>query len=251
MRKKIELSQKQKRLWAGFAVGVFMLAGILTCCFVGAPLLSFVSDPEKFRSMVDRHSFLGRMAYMGMVMLQIVVAAIPGEPLEIAGGYAFGALEGTVLCLLASSLGSGLVIWLVRRYGMRLAELFFSREKINSLRFLQASPRRTLLFMLIFMIPGTPKDLLCYFAGLTDIKLPVLLLICSLGRIPSIATSTLGGSALGTRSYLYAGMIFAATLLVSAVGLLIYNGICRKHAAKKAPPLEKLVCKNTDKQNSA
>ena len=123
---------------------------------------------------------------------------------------------------------------LVRRYGMRLVEVFFPREKIQSLRFLRSSPKRNLLFLLIFMLPGTPKDLLCYYAGLTDIKLPMLLIICSLGRIPSIVTSTACGDALGTESYLFALIIFAATFVLSALGLFLYNTLCKRHENKRA-----------------
>ena len=79
------------------------------------------------------------------------------------------------------------------------------------------------------MLPGTPKDLLCYYAGLTDIKLSTLLIICSVGRIPSVLTSTLGGDALGTKSYIFAAVVFGLTLLISAGGFWIYSRICSKH----------------------
>ena len=81
----------------------------------------------------------------------------------------------------------------------------------------------------IFILPGTPKDLLCYFAGITDIKLWKLILICSLGRIPAIVTSTLGGDALGTKSYILAIIVFASTVAVSLGGALIYKIISKKH----------------------
>ena len=128
--------------------------------------------------------------------------------------------------------GSILVFLLVRRFGMRLVGVFFSRDKLNSLRFLRSTPKRDFLFLLIFMLPGTPKDLLSYFAGLTDIRFPVWLLICSFGRIPSIITSIVGGDALGEGNYTYAILVFAVTLAVSGVGLFVYNQICLKHAGK-------------------
>lgn len=212
------------------AIGLMLLLGWL----IGAPLIRFASQPELFRLWVDSHGILGQLAYMGMVILQVILAVIPGEPFEIAGGYAFGALEGTVLCLIAATLGSLAVFGLVRQFGMRLVRVFFSQEKLQSLRFLKTTPRRDFLFLLIFMLPGTPKDLLCYFAGLTDIRFPVWLVICSLGRIPSLVTSTVGGDALGTGHYWFAGVVFAATLVVSSLGLLLYRRICRRHQ-KKAP----------------
>ncbi len=233
MEKEKQWTQKQRRI-IGAAV-VFLLAAAAAWLFwrVGKPMLRLVSRPEQFRDWVQARGVWGRLAYAGMVILQVLVALIPGEPLEIAGGYAFGALEGTLLCLGAAALGSLMVFGLVRRFGVRLVELFFPREKLRSLRFLQSSRRRNYLFMIVFMLPGTPKDLLCYFAGLTDMKFGVWLLICSVGRIPSVITSTIGGDALGTKSYVFAAAVFAAALAVSAAGVLIYRQIQKRHAARK------------------
>jgi uncharacterized membrane protein YdjX (TVP38/TMEM64 family) len=234
MKKKELTSTQQKRLGIAALIIAIAVMGLLVW-LVGVPLVRFASQPEHFRTWVNSHGFGGRLAYMGMVILQVVVALIPGEPFEIAAGYAFGAVEGTLLCLAASALGSVCVFLLVRRFGHRLAEVFFSKEKLRSIRFLQTTRRRDLLFLIIFMLPGTPKDLLCYFAGLTTIRFPVWLLICSLGRLPSIVTSTIGGDALGTKNYWGAVLVFLVTLAISAAGLLFYDRLCaRKQREKEA-----------------
>ena len=160
------------------------------------------------------------------------MAIIPGEPLEICGGYAFGGVWGSVLCMLGLFLGSIIVFWLIRRLGQPVAEIFFSQEKLEKLHFLKHSPKRNFLFWLVFTIPGTPKDLLCYFAGLTDVSWGTWLLLCSVGRLPSVLTSTVGGSALGGRSYLFAALVFGGTLVFSLAGLLIYRNLCQKHERK-------------------
>ena len=221
-------SEKQKKLVAAAAAVIFLIFTAAVCWFVGRPMLRFVSEPERFRLWVQERGVFGKLAYVGMVFLQVFVAVIPGEPLEIGGGYAFGALEGTLLCLLGAALGSVTVFLFVRRLGRPVVEALFPPEKLRKLRFLQTSPRRNVLFLLVFTVPGTPKDLLCYFAGLTDMKLPVWLLICSLGRIPSVLTSTLGGDALGMQNYEFAAAVFAGTLAVSAAGLFLYQLICKE-----------------------
>ena len=148
------------------------------------------------------------------------------------GGFAIVAvLKGAAT---AAIFGTVAVFALVRRFGRELVEVFFPKEKIESLRFLQSSPKRDLLFWIVFVVPGTPKDLLCYFAGLTDLSWGKWLLICSLGRVPSIITSTVGGSAVGGRQYLFAILVFAGTMALSAVGLLIYRGLCRRHEKKQS-----------------
>ena len=97
-------------------------------------------------------------AYTGMVFLQVLVAILPGEPLEIAGGYAFGAVWGTVLCLLGAFLGSAAVFAVVRKWGVPLVEVFFPQDKLDKLTFLKTSPKRTALLWLVFTVPGTPKE---------------------------------------------------------------------------------------------
>ena len=222
-------TEKQRKKIALVTLAVFFAVTILICWQVGMPMVRLASDPERFRQWLEQRKLGGLLIYSAMVFFQVLFAVIPGEPLEIAGGYAFGALWGTVACVAAATLGSLLVFGLVRRFGTRLVRLFFSEEKLRSIRFLQSSPKRNFLFLIIFMIPGTPKDLLCYFAGLTEIKFPVFLLVCSLGRIPSVITSTIGGDALGSKSYLFAGIVFVVTLLISAGGLLSYQWICKRH----------------------
>lgn len=209
--------------------------------FVGRPLIGNLRDPEQFRDIIDQHGFLSRIVFIGVVMLQVIIAIIPGEPFEIFAGYAFGIVEGTLLCLIGILLGSILVFLFVRYFGKKAVEVFFTREKINSLKFLNTARKRNTLIFIIFLIPGTPKDLLCYIVGLTEIKLSTWIIITSLARIPSVITSIIGGDALGMQNYLFAIVVFAATAVISAVGLILYNKWNKKleseHAAKhkKAP----------------
>ena len=208
-------------------IGIFVLFSAAVAWLIGKPLLQFVSEPEKFRQWVDSHGLLGPLAFLGMMVLQVFVAVIPGEPLEIGAGYTFGAVEGTLLCILGAAIGSTLVFLFVRRFGVRAVEVFISREKIQSLRFLQNTRRVHLFLLVAFLLPGTPKDVLCYVAGLTTLKLGPFILISSICRLPSIVTSTIGGSALGSGQWGMAAIVFAATLVISAIGLWIYKRILR------------------------
>ena len=229
---KSTLSEKQKKRIAAAGVVIFILLSLFLFWFVGRPMVRFAKEPELFRQWVEARGVWGKAAYVGMVFLQVLVAIIPGEPLELCGGYAFGSFWGTVLCLLGAVLGSVAVFAFVRKFGQPLVEVFFSKEKLESLRFLRSSPKRDALMWLIFTVPGTPKDLLCYFAGLTDLTWGKWLLMATVGRIPSILTSTIGGDAIGVQNYQFAIITFAVTLVISGIGLLIYRTICRRHQAK-------------------
>ena len=212
--------------------GIRMMAGLLAllfCVGLSVLMLQFVSETERMEAWMQAHPYVGPLIYIVMVMFQVVVALVPGEPVEIAGGYVFGAIEGTLLYLIGATMGSMLVFVVVRKYGSNLLELLFTKEKLKELRFLKKSRKSNVLLSLIFIIPGTPKDLLCYFAGLTNIKCKVWFWVCSLGRLPSVVTSMMGGNALETGKYTSAIMVFVITLLLSGGGLMIYRYICKKN----------------------
>ena len=229
--------QERAQLTEAHKKKIYLFAIIVALIFIGAvgylvgkPMVEFVREPERFRAWVDSSGFVSRVIFVGMVVFQLIIALIPGEPLEMGAGYAFGAVEGTILCIIGCVIGSALVFLFVRRFGVKLVEVFFPREKIRSLRFLQDSRRLNLLTFIVFFIPGTPKDLLSYFIGLTDMKLGTWLCITAVARIPSIVTSTVTGDALGLKDYQFALIAFGVTLALSLVGILVYRRLsARRH----------------------
>jgi len=221
------LTEKEKKWIAGTGIFLFLLLSALICIFAGKPLIQFVQEPDRFRAWVDKQGLMAPIAFLGMLILQIIVAVIPGEPLEIAAGYAFGAWEGTLLCLLGSFFGRAAVFLLVRRFGTRAVEVFFPLDQLQALSFLQNKRKLTFWVFFLFFLPGTPKDLLCYIVGLTNLPLKSWLIISAIAPLPSIITSTVGGNALGMADYDFAILIFIITFMISGAGLLAYRLICR------------------------
>jgi uncharacterized membrane protein YdjX (TVP38/TMEM64 family) len=221
--------QNKKQKIIMIAVMALLLAAFAAIgVSVGAPLARSASEPEHFRLWIESLGILGDFAYMALVMLQVIVAFIPGEPVEILGGYAFGVWHGTMLYLIGAFAGSLIVFLFVRKFGKTAVEIFFSKEKLESLKILHASPKRTLIFSIIFTVPGTPKDLLVYFAGLTDMKLSTWIIISAFGRIPSVITSTISGSALGEGEYYSAIAALIITAVLSLAGFLVYKFILKE-----------------------
>lgn len=226
--------QRRKRVVALVCLGLAIALMVVVFWVVGRPMIQFVSQPERFREWVDSHGVLGRLAFMGMMMFQVFVAIIPGEPLEIGAGYAFGVVEGTILCILSTTISSTVIFLIVKRFGMRFVTLFVSEEKLLSLKFLQNAHRLNLIAFILFFIPGTPKDVLTYIVGLTPMRLRTWIVITTVARIPSVITSTIGGDALGTQNYLFAVVVFVATAAISGLGVLAYRKITQHHQKKEA-----------------
>lgn len=222
------MTEKQKKWVFAAAFVVFVVFCALTGWLVGVPMVEFANDPERFREWVDASGIWGRVLFVGMVVLQVVVAFIPGEPVELAAGYAFGFWEGSALTMAGFLLGSWLVFALVRKFGVKLVEVFFHKNKIAELRFLQNPRKAKIIAFLLMLIPGTPKDFLSYFAGLTPLTLSQWLRIVAFARIPSLVTSSLTGAAAGEENYLLSGVMLAVTLIISISGILYYRHICKQ-----------------------
>lgn len=203
---------------------VVAVAAAAVLCWRYLPgLYAWLSSPEQVRAFVAEHSLASRLALVGANALQVVLAFLPGEPIELASGYAFGFVEGTLLCLAASAVATTLIYWGVRRWGWGLVGLFFDRSHLERFSWLRDRGRLGALMLVVFLIPGTPKDFLTYFAGLTRLGFPTVLAIATLGRIPSIVTSTMAAASFGSGNYGVAIASVAAAVLLAAAGGVMYR----------------------------
>lgn len=230
-----EARQRTIRRWV---TGISLLTVIALFTLLGFkvlwPLLRDFQDPEYFRTQVADKGFLGQMIMVGIFMLQIFFPFLPGEVFEVCAGYAFGAWAGTVLCLIGVTLSSSCIFLLVRRFGMKIVTLFFPMEKISQWTFMKNSKKRGLITFMLFLIPGTPKDLITYFMGLTPMNLPTFLLLTVPARLPSLLTSTLTGGMLGNESYLAALILYAVTLVLTLICVILYR---RESKRQKQQPI--------------
>jgi uncharacterized membrane protein YdjX (TVP38/TMEM64 family) len=224
--------ERRRKCLAGISIVVVTLLLLLLTLFVWNWLRSF--SKEGFRDYIQSFGALGWLVMLLLQFLQVFIALIPGELIETAAGFAFGPVVGTLLCYAGVAAASSVVFLLTRRFGIRLVEIFVSREKINQLRFINTPKKRDGLIFLLFFIPGTPKDLLTYFVGLTDIKLSAFLILSLVARIPSVLSSTFGGHLLGEGQYWGAVALYGITGAVSLLGLMLYNRIVKKSRHKKA-----------------
>lgn len=215
---------------AGFILSVI---SILMCVLsiVGVIILNKLSaeyeNSNLLRELIDSHPLVSAAVMVAVCALQVVIAFVPGEVVEVAAGYAFGAWWGAVLCTVGITLGSVVSIFLTRRYGRRLIETFCPAEKLDSLPILGEANKRRALVAVLFLIPGTPKDLITYIIGLTDMSIFAYILISVICRFPSIIMSTLGGDAMGEQKWVSAIWLFIITGVVSGTGYLIYLFIRR------------------------
>lgn len=233
--KNTEQNNKHKKTVALISFFIVLIITAAITVLIIKWLTSYSEDD--FRDYILSFGIWSWLVLLSLQFLQVFIALIPGELLETAAGFIFGPFFGTVICYLGVTLASTVIFLLTKRYGIKLVELFISGDKIRELGFLKTERRRDLLIFIIFFIPGTPKDLLTYFAGLTDIPLSRFLILSLTARIPSVVSSTVGGHLIGEGNYLKAVILYAVTGAVSLAGIFIYNKIIQKK------------CKNRKKAN--
>ena len=196
---------------------IFTLIGFL----VGVPLVrQFETDREGFRAYVQHHGVLGPLLMIGVTILQVVIALLPGEPFELAAGFIFGWFWGGVWCMVGTAIASACIFSLVRMFGKRVVELFFKEDKISQYAFLQNKKRLGILVFILFLIPGTPKDMLTYIVPLTPMKLGRFLWISLIAKIPSLISSTITGHLAQEENWVAAVITYGITIIIS--GLLIW-----------------------------
>ena len=228
------MTEKHKKMVALLAVFVFVLFCAAVGYFIGVPMVRLAKEPAQFQALVDSYGIWGRLIFVGMVVLQVIVAFIPGEPIELAAGYAFGFLEGSLLTLAGFLIGSWLVFILVRKFGVKLVEVFFPPEKILEFSFLKNPKKTKTIAFLLMLIPGTPKDFLSYFAGLTQLNVKQWLLIVTIGRLPSLISSTATGAAAGQKNYILSGIVLGITMLLTVAGIVYYRYICKQQRSEES-----------------
>nr|MQY76707.1 TVP38/TMEM64 family protein [Spirochaeta sp.] len=132
---------------------------------------SVFASTEALRAWIASLGFIAPLAFVGLQCLQVIIFIIPGEVPQIAGGYLFGLWWGSLLSVSGIIIGSAVNFMLARLLGLPFVRLLFSPEKIEYAGRIATSPRARISMFLLFLIPGIPKDILCYGAGLTPLNL--------------------------------------------------------------------------------
>ncbi len=215
---------------------LLILAAAIALCVWLIPLVVSLNNPDvqaEFQAFIESLGVFGVLAMLLLQILQIIVAIIPGEPIEILMGVMYGTFGGLFLTLLGILIGQTIVFFAVKKLGIKFAARFVDVKKFSELSFLKSPEKRDSLIFLLFFIPGTPKDILTYFAPFTDINFARFIIIATLARIPSVISSTWAGSSISDGSIQKTVIIFALTGIIGIMGIIINNKITAKHNINK------------------
>lgn len=215
-------------------LGLFSAAA-LPFFAVCVPLLRWMLRPEFggwLRHQVAALGVWGGLALLGVQVLQVVVAILPGEPVELAAGAMYGIWGGLLICLLGCVLGSAGVFLAVRHRGRDAFRSTALAQRLRRYRFLRETDRLEGLVFLLYLIPGTPKDILVYACALSPLPLRRFLLLSTLARVPSVLSSTWAGHSFTQNRLWLTLAICGCTALLGLGGLLLHRRFLDKRNAE-------------------
>ncbi len=223
-----------RNIYLGVSLLIFIALMIIGTLTLGPKIVDIARDPEKFQQLLGTSPIKSSLIFLGIQFVQVIFAFIPGEFVEIGAGYSFGWVWGTLLCLLGVAIATFVIFSLTRLLGRKFTSIMIDSRDLKKLKFLKDKKKLIWMFMLLYFIPGTPKDLITYFAGVTKIKFGTFMIISTFCRLPSVLTSTLAGDAIVEEKYIQSVIIFAITGAVAIGGYILYNHLSKKHSDKKA-----------------
>ncbi len=177
------------------------------------------TDNDRITSFIASFGIGGPVVFILLQILQVLFAPIPGEASGIIGGYLFGTIPGFFYSTIGLSVGSWLNLVIGRSLGKRFVRKLISPQRLE--RFDRILKRQgVIVFFILFIFPGFPKDYLCFFLGLSAVPLNVLFIIAAVGRMPGTFLLSLQGAYLFDENY---GLLLLVVALCLIIGLLSYR----------------------------
>jgi len=204
---------------------------ILFSCFViGTAIITIIFWPfirdlqnqeyrDAFTVWVKDLGIYGLIILLGIQILQIVIAVIPGGPVQLIAGAAYGAFGGLAICVIGCVVSSFMIFFMVRKFGLPLLRRFFGEKDINAWKFLKDTGKVSRVVFILFLIPGTPKDLLTWLTPLTSLSLPMFVILSNLARIPAILSTTIMGDSMIQGNWILSVSIFLGIALAGFLGM--------------------------------
>jgi len=201
---------------AHVAITIGVLAALIGIVVLAWPHLAVFGDPEKTRQLVKDAGPWGPLVFIGLQIVQVFFAPIPGQVTGLAGGYLFGTLWGTVYALIGATIGFTLIFLLVRRLGRPFVERFVDKKHLQKFDYIAGTNGAFVLF-LVFLLPAFPDDLICFIAGLTKIRIRTLILISVIGRLPGYLVLSFSGAGVAENNIKLVAIILSIVMVISAV----------------------------------
>ncbi len=186
------------------------------------PFLRNLSDAgyqEELQQWINEIGIAGYFIILLVQILQVIIAFIPGEPIELLAGVLYGTIGGMITCLAGCILASTIIFTLSKKFGKGLLYSFFKEENIKKWKWLHDNRKSEMVIFTLFFIPGTPKDMLTYIVGITQMSTIKFIIISTIARIPSVLSSTMIGHTMREGQWKISLIVFVITGIAGILGI--------------------------------
>jgi uncharacterized membrane protein YdjX (TVP38/TMEM64 family) len=204
-------------------IGLLLAAIIALCAIYWTDIMNIIRSPESIQAWLEGFGPWAPAVFIAAQFLQVVVFVIPGEVTQLAGGFLFGIGWGLVYSVIGIGLGSTFAFLVARKLGLAFVTRLFGATQVAKFEAFLSSSKALVAFFLLFVIPGIPKDILCYVAGLSYLPLPLFLAVSLVGRLPALVGSVIIGHAAANQDWI----ILVAVAVIASV-LFVLGLVFRK-----------------------
>ena len=183
-----------------------------------------LQDHHHLKEIIRSYGAYSPLAYILLQIVQVVVAPIPGGAIEFLGGYLSGVGVGFLYSMVGLLIGSSLAFGLARIFEKWAVEKFVSDDTRKKFDYL-IGHEGVILSFLLFLIPGFPKDALCYILGLTPMHFGIFLIISTIGRVPGTLMAILQGAKAFDHQYKIFMILMGISVLVILAFYLYHDEI--------------------------
>jgi len=193
---RLKRTLKKYRSYIALAIILFVLIAVAYEYY--NKYMYIFRDPNKIKNWITSYGKYGIVMFLFVQFLQVVAFFIPGEVVQIAGGYIYGTLFGSIISILGITFGSIAAYSISRIYGKPLVNKIISGKDLKFFHKVLNLGSVDYIVFLLYLIPGIPKDVLAYICGISNIKFKHFIVYSTLGRLPGIIISAYFGSKMYT-----------------------------------------------------
>ncbi len=202
-------------------IGTLLTVGTYLLYHFG--LIDLFLDRQRMMKFIREHRAYSAFIFIGLQALQVIAAPVPGEMSGFVGGYFFGTFWGIVYSTIGLTIGSWAAFMIARLLGRHIVEVVVNADVIKRYDYVMKHKGLFLAFVM-FLIPGFPKDILCYLLGLGHMGQRDFLMVSTSGRVLGTTLLTVGGTLFRDERY---GAFF--TVVGIGIGIILLVMIYREN----------------------
>ncbi|MGL4731430.1 MAG: TVP38/TMEM64 family protein [Clostridium sp.] len=207
---------------------IFLIITIIVGYEYFVKYAAVLKNPQRIKEIILSYGVFSFLIYIALQILQVVFFFIPGEVVQIVGGYIYGPIVGSILSSIGIALGSAIGYFLARYLMREQVQKMIEKRDLKLFRKILTKGSNKLVIFFIYLIPGIPKDILVYLCGVSNINFLEFLIYSSLGRFPWIVTSALFGNGIEEKNYISLIIISAISIIFFVFGVVKGKDVLNK-----------------------